>query len=209
MHWTVYWGYWFALSQRRNDPFRARRMDAFYRTISYQLLTKLYMESNPALRFCPPPGPLSFTRDSRRWHLSVAKRDCKMDTLAPGDKVCSIVGWAMPPGRLSGCSCALSTHPTECLHHNSPCVTSGKVLENSETRVLAEIWNPFQLLHRKKIRHRTTKPTVLRNLWRLWLTLISWKISFFFFSTFYFIKTFCLSNPKLLENTVQWVGSNN
>jgi hypothetical protein len=30
-------------------------------------------------------------------------------------------------------------------------VTSGKVLENSETRVLAEIWNPFQLLHRKKL----------------------------------------------------------
>lgn len=168
-------------------------MVAFYRTISYQLLTKLYMESNPALRFCPPPGPLSFARDSGQWHLTVAKSG-KMDTLAPGEEVRSTVGWAIPPRRLSGCSCALSTHPTECLHHNSPCVTSGKVLENSETRVLVEIWNPFQLLHRKKIRHRTTKPIVLRNLWRLWLTLISWKI--FFLLYFVFHKNFSSKQPK-------------
>lgn len=174
MPWRVYWGHWFALSQRwGNDPFGARRMDAFYQTISYQLLTKLYMESNPALCFCPPPGPLSFTRVGMMTSVS-GQRDYKMDSLAPrGERsAASWVGQHLPSRRLSGCSCALSTHPTECLHHNSPCVTSGKVLENSETRVLAEIWNPFQLLHRKKIRHRTTKPVVLRNLWRLWLTLI-------------------------------------
>lgn len=43
---------------------------------------------------------------------------------------------------------------------------------------------------------------VLRNLGRLWLTLKSWK-TFFFFSTLSFIKAFHLSDPKLLENTVQ------
>lgn len=70
-----------------------------------------------------------------------------MDTLtrlSPAEQVCSVVVQGTPPRQLSGFLCALRTHPAECIHHNSPCVTLGKVLENSEMRALVEIWNPFQ-----------------------------------------------------------------
>lgn len=44
-----------------------------------------------------------------------------------------------------------SPPPPQCIHQNSPCVTFGKVLENSETRVLVEIWNPFQSYTGRKL----------------------------------------------------------
>lgn len=50
-------------------------------------------------------------------------------------------------------------------------------------------WNLefIPVLHRKKIRYRTTKPIVPRNLGRLWLT---WKSSIFSFTTLFFIEAF-------------------
>lgn len=58
-------------------------------------------------------------------------------------------------------------------------------------------WNleSIPVSHRKKIRHRTTKPVVQRDLGRLWLTLKTWK-TFSPLNAWYFIKSFHLCSPK-------------
>lgn len=66
-------------------------------------------------------------------------------------------------------------------------------------------WNleSIPVSHRKKIRHRTTKPVVQRDLGRLWLTLKTWKT----FSPWMLgisSNLFICAAQKRLENTV-WV----
>lgn len=94
----------------------------------------------------------------------------------------------------------LRTHPAECIHHHSPCVTFGKVLENSETRVLVEIWNPFQSYTGRKLGIEQQSPQFVES-WGGSGWHYNWG-SFFFLHYFVFHRSFSSEQPlNMLENT--------
>lgn len=102
-------------------------------------LAKSCIEVSPTLKFCPPPN-------SGWWLLSGAAGEFETDPLTQrpwGESGCRAEVRAAPP-----CSwllvCSENTPCRGQASQSPPPMTLGKVLENNETGVSTEIWNPFQ-----------------------------------------------------------------
>lgn len=152
-------------------------------------LAKSCIEVSPTLKFCPPPNSVGgFCRES----LGNLKRTLWHS--GPGENRAAGLRW----GQLllvAGYWCALRTHPAEDKHHKAPPHDLRKSPWKQWNRSLHWNLESIPVSHRKKIRQRTTKPVVQRNLGRLYLTVKSWK-TFFFPYSLVFPKAFSSVQPR-------------
>lgn len=181
--------------QRMDDVQQGKQMTCNGQFLVSEPLANWCIEVSPVLWFCPPPGP--------GWRLlSGANGESETQPLKPypQESQAAVVRW----GWLLLSSCLLvCSENTPCRGHSSqkPLCDLRKSPWKQWNKSLHWNLESIPVSHRKKIRHRTTKPVVQRNLGRLWLTLKSWK-TFYPLECLVFHQIFSSVQPKSCYRTL-------